>query len=345
MTQVFGRCVVLVGLAAVGGVSGARAEVGIVEAPIVDGRRASAGEILATVSLTDSSGESVCTGTLIAPRVVVTAAHCLVQENEETGQVISVNSAGDIEVVAGVLDVAEASGSQRYAVAEVIVHEGYPNETASSHVSGAARYDDVGVLILERAVAGMTPAVVPTVSEAMALLDGGASVTITGYGATSANTDDSGVLYTAETSFEVRVDAEIVLGGPSEPDTCPGDSGGPAYLKSGSATWLVGVTSRASENAVATCGEGGVYAFAPVYRDWFVANSQGLYSASPTGPVDPEEPVDPGEELGENCELVEEDGEFYEECYDEEEGCAGGGGFGFVPGAVLALGLMMRRRR
>lgn len=302
---------------------GVAAEVGYREGPIVDGRRGGAGDLRATVALTDTSGESFCTGTLIAPRVVVTAAHCIVNENEETGQVLGVRSANELQVVAGATDVGSAPESMRYGVSEVIAHEGYPNDGPTTDPSGAGRFDDVGVLLLAQPVGGLTPAYIPSVDEAMARLSAGVAVTITGYGATSPTTDDSGVLYTAETPFQTRVDAEIVLGSNGDPDTCPGDSGGPAYLVVGGASWLVGVTSRAGQNSVAACGEGGIYGFAPVYRDWFASHSQGLYVAgtgpTPTDPTptDPT-PTDPTDDC---------DPEVDEDCFfdDEDEGCAGGG--------------------
>lgn len=335
-------------------VSMAHAEVEVIEAPIVDGRRGSAADIRATVSLVDDSGESFCTGTLIAPRVVVTAAHCVVDESE-TGEVTGVRSPGELEVVAGAIDVGSASSGQRYALSAVVPHEGYPNETTSGHPSGAGRFDDVALLILSQPVAGMTPAYVPSVEEAVARLTVGTSVIITGYGATSPNTEDSGILYTAETPFETRIDAEIVLGSEGTPDTCPGDSGGPAYLVVSGATWLVGVTSRATENSVEACGGGGVYGFAPAYRGWFSANSQGLYTGGAVDPVDPVDPIDECDPEFENCDECDpefEDCEDFEECDPEfedcedfeDDGCAGGGLSGLTLGGLFLVGLALRRR-
>jgi hypothetical protein len=313
----------------------ARAELDIIEAPIVDGRRASASELHGTVSLTDAAGESGCTGTLIAPRVVVTAAHCVTIEDEETEAVTGLISLDDIFVVAGALEVASAGDDDVYGVERMVIHPGYPNEPPTSNSAGAGRYDDVAILILERAVTGLSVATIPSVDDAMGALDGATDVVISGYGTTGPDRDDSGVLYIAETRFDGRFDAEIVLGGNGTPDTCPGDSGGPAYIVGSGRLWLVGITSRAAEDSVATCGERGVYAFAPVYRDWLVTASEGLYAGAdaPAPGPDPDDGGDDGEE-----------DDF------DDEGCAAGG-FGQkapIAGAVVFLGVVAfasRRRR
>jgi len=53
---------------------------------------------------------------------------------------------------------------------------------------------------------------------------------------------------------------ETVAGGRSEPDTCGGDSGGPAILtRPDSKMYVAATTSRAVRNATRPCGDGGIY--------------------------------------------------------------------------------------
>jgi len=330
--------------------------------PIVNGRRATTAELHGTVAImTSQDGEASCTGTLIAPRVVATAAHCVVVQDEDTDAITARFAPADLLVVAGPLDASAASEAQTYALTSIIIHPGYPNNSGSSDPSGAGRYDDVALLVLERAVTGLKPAIVPTEADVAANLTAGKFITISGYGTTSADGAGGGVLFIAETVFDVRVDVEIVLGARGKPDTCPGDSGGPAYVIRGSDALLVGITSRSAEDAVATCGESGVYGFAPAYRGWFAQNSNGLYDPVAT-PVDPG-PVDPGpvdpvpvcDPEVEDCETacdpeVEDCSEDcdpeVEDC--EDDGCAASGGgpreLGFVLLGTFAL-LLARRRR
>jgi V8-like Glu-specific endopeptidase len=54
--------------------------IGSAEAGIVDGRPASSGETYSTVALIDIEYGPFCTGTLVTPNVVLTAAHCVQSE-------------------------------------------------------------------------------------------------------------------------------------------------------------------------------------------------------------------------------------------------------------------------
>ncbi len=287
-----------------GSITTAHAEVEVITAPIVGGRVAGAGEIYATVAIVDGDGIANCTGTLIAPQVVVTAAHCLANEDEDTGEVTGIAAPGDQFVVAGPVDVSEATDEEFYDVMRVVVHEGYPNESDPIDVdTGAGRYDDIAILLLASPVDTLGVARIPSIDEAMAALESD-TITISGYGATSPDTDDSGILYIGEIGYTLRADAEIVLGGPGQTDTCPGDSGGPAYILSDGEVLLVGATSRASENAAASCGDGGIYSFVPFYDAWIAANAEGLYETDaepedPDDPNDPDDPEDPDDELDE----------------------------------------------
>ena len=95
--------------------------------PIVGGRSATTSEIFATVSLMDPySGESVCTGTLIASTVVVTAAHCLVEQDEQTDEIIREFQASDFEVFYGGVDPYYGYDDQFYRVTSLARHPSYP---------------------------------------------------------------------------------------------------------------------------------------------------------------------------------------------------------------------------
>lgn len=52
-------------------------------------------------------------------------------------------------------------------------------------------------------------------------------------------------------------------------DSCKGDSGGPFYIRAPQGGWLLaGATSRATKGAKRTCGDGGIYARLDKYKNW-----------------------------------------------------------------------------
>jgi len=59
------------------------------------------------------------------------------------------------------------------------------------------------------------------------------------------------------------------VAGDNRVDTCYGDSGGPAYWEDVNGKWwLVGITSRWTLNRRRNCGDGGIYVRPDKYQDW-----------------------------------------------------------------------------
>lgn len=223
-------------------------------APVIGGTDAPAGKWPDAVATIQPDGLQGCTGTLIAPTVVLTAEHCLYD-------------GGPTSVVIGASSLARKSEGDTIAVTKRMA---YPNGDRSF---------DIGVLVL----ASPSKFAPRAIASGWTRFDikNAAPVAIVGFGAIDRNaTSYVNELQEAITTITdadcttsqgcnslAKPAGELGAGGMGI-DTCPGDSGGPLYLITDSGTYLAGVTSRGYDNNSYDCSEGGIYARPDKVVDW-----------------------------------------------------------------------------
>ncbi|RJO65775.1 MAG: hypothetical protein C4523_15385 [Myxococcales bacterium] len=167
-----------------------------------------------------------CSGTLVSPRVILTAAHCIRQD----GYTISPE---DIEVHVG----ADASSP----TAALAVQEVHYNTSWD----GSER-NDVGVVILSYPYNGATP--IQIKRGGVSGISGQYTQSV-GFGMTQDSTDQNPNMRRYWTSMEVSyVDSSaITVDGNGQTGVAPGDSGGPLLYDFGQGIRVAGVASTSAE--------------------------------------------------------------------------------------------------
>lgn len=160
------------------------------------------------------AGKIACSGTLVGPRIVLTAAHCMTARTPE----------------AVFFGPSLAIGGEQIAVADVRIHPDF-DATAFDH--------DLALVLLTRA-ASVTPW--PIVTSPLDDSWIGRSVRIVGFGTSDRTAATAGRKREGTATVESIGALEFRIA-PAPARTCTGDSGGPAFVDVGGVEHLVGVTS------------------------------------------------------------------------------------------------------
>lgn len=258
-----------------------------------------------------------CTGTLVSPTVVLTAAHCV--DPELTGSDEPQSFTLEANGLAAPLHTI-VSGR------EVRIHPEW--SLREPEQAGPTRWFDIALLILDSPIEDVEYGVIPTPEEAERALVPDATVEIVGYGQHDVDNQLAiGLKKNAITVIAEVGDHELQTSHPGDAQKCFGDSGGPAFVDMAGGLRIAGLASRLA-GFKPSCVEGTLETRVDSYVEW-------IAEAAP-----------------EMCEELECDRDTGLPLSPDDGGCSvAGGGIGGSALALLGvLGLMgrnssSRRRR
>jgi predicted amino acid-binding ACT domain protein len=210
------------------------------------------------ITIVGSRG-NFCTGALIAPKVVLTAAHCV-----QPGAVYKIVEYGTDRQ------------PQLQDVKNVAIHPAFNMQAMTDHRATA----DVALLQLEMSPNGKTAAVlgapqIPIVVGSRFTI-AGIGVTIPGEGSTGGTVRVAGLVATGQPgTLQIRLIDPVGQGARLGLGACTGDSGGPVFEDRHGAPAIVGVVSWSTgPNGSAGCG--GLTGVTPLtlYRDWILQTAR-----------------------------------------------------------------------
>ncbi|MEN0060350.1 MAG: serine protease [Bdellovibrio sp.] len=236
----------------------------IPDAAVVGGKEISLSSPLAqsTVGIYESKLGYICSGTLIAPNLVLTAAHCVDPRAKNLG----IYFASEMK---------KASPEQIRRVTGFVVHPGY-NENVQSNDTA-----DIAMLRFE----GEVPAgyqAVPMLFDAKYVTNKTRTY-VAGYGLnwTFLAKRGSGTLRAASLEVDEAyfTKTEAMLGQSVFKGICSGDSGGPAYVQINGQLYIWGVASRGDSIPLfiaPKCMLFSIYTRVDAYQSWISETMQSL---------------------------------------------------------------------
>lgn len=286
--------------------------VGAARSAIVGG--AADGEHPAVVALT-LQGQAFCSGALIAPKVVLTAAHCLHED------FVGALPISELRVFFG----ADVAGAGTFVeVTEVRLHPDFAGDVPGR------QEDDVAIvhLAMEAPVDPMPLGEAPKK---------GADLTVVGFGRTAADVAQTGVKRTGASRIS-QVTPRLLVMKPEPGGTCLGDSGGPALARIDGVEVVVGLHTRSD------CRSGMIEERVDAHLDGFLRGAFTVAIADRSGDAGPDATAGAADQTDDEDEALEGDLSAPISAGCSTTGTSSSPSSALVGAAIAALSVLRRRQ-
>lgn len=217
-------------------------------ASVYGGTQASGTPLVLTLLTSKTARTSFCSMALLTERIVVTAAHCVIED-----QGVAPNLRWDISniyVSQPGADVTKDDLDTRVRVLKVVTRDDFINTWKPEIKDYRTQIHDIAFLFLEKPLVKDYKIEIATDQEINAAISRADLVTHYGYGLQSPNTQNHSPWMTQLPLIErsdAHLDKSKVMYSKEGPTAmCPGDSGGPWYLDVGGVTKIAAVLVAAS---------------------------------------------------------------------------------------------------
>ncbi|GIL17533.1 MAG: serine protease [Oligoflexia bacterium] len=219
-----------------------------------------------TVALMDISSGSLCTGTIVASNLVLTAAHCTSSDPTSTVVIFSTTLPDSIYDIMG------------KTIRHVVGGKASPL-WAKLQNNQEKNWGDIALLKFSgKLPEGFKPA--RLLNSKKSLKDGMLAV-LAGFGLMDGvkKTESSEMRKTTVSIQSVHFsETEVMFDQSKGKGACHGDSGGPAYVTIGGKSALMGVTSRGINDPRDTCGVSSIYTSVSAHMSWLKSTAAELMS-------------------------------------------------------------------
>lgn len=218
-------------------------------------------------------GQVICTGSLIASNIVVTAGHCTQLNPQNIAIMFSTKIPKTQDEVS------------KIPVRRVVAGRTSPL-WPKLNSEQEKDWGDIAILRFQGAVpAGYKPA---KLLKSIASLKSGDSIILAGFGIIDGITKaDTEALRKTEVSMldPIFSNSEVLFDQSKGQGACHGDSGGPAFYKSGNQLFLFGVTSRGYKDDKDQCNRSAIYTNIVSYIPWIKTTITALNKMTKAEPM------------------------------------------------------------